>query len=171
MSIFKIMGNKAFFLDRDGVIIKDYGYVYKKEDLEFIEGCFEALKYLQSLSYKLIIVTNQSGIARGLFSEKQFHEFDFYMKKLLISKGIKIEETFYCPHHPDSRIAKYRKNCNCRKPKSGMLEQAITKHHVDKSNSFLVGDNKRDIIAGEFIGIKSFLFKSNNLNQFIRNIL
>ena len=165
------MGNKAFFLDRDGVIIKDYGYVYQREDLEFIEGCFEALQYIQSLSYKLIIITNQSGIARGYFSENQFHEFDFYMKKLLISRGIKIEETFYCPHHPQGKIEKYRKNCNCRKPKSGMLEQAILKYNVDKKKSYLIGDSRRDIIAGEFIGIKSFLFKSNNLNKFVRGIL
>ena len=137
---------KAIFLDRDGVINVDRGYVHTIEDFEFIPGLFEALRHFQRLGYKLIIVTNQSGIGRGYYSEEDFLRLSKWMREQLLKEGIEIADIFYCPHHPDS-------DCLCRKPKSGMLEEAIKKHRVDPSQSWMIGDKPSDIEAARSAGI------------------
>ena len=161
------MKNKVVFLDRDGVINIDKGYVYQKKDFIFINGVIEALQYLQSLNYELIVVTNQSGIARGFFEEKDFKSLSKYMLETLESSNILIKDIFFCPHLPNAVIKKYDKTCSCRKPKSGMIEDAIKKYNVDRENSILIGDSQRDIEAGKSAKIKSFLFKGDNLYNFV----
>ena len=163
------MGFKAVFLDRDGVINQDKGYVYRKEDFTFIKGAIDGLRYLIDLKYELFIVTNQSGIARGFYTEKDFLNLDQFIKSELLKKGITIKDTFFCPHHPKAKIKKYRTICNCRKPKTGLLNQAFTKYEINKKESFLIGDKETDIIAGESVNIKSLLFNSGDLNKFIRS--
>ena len=161
------MKNKVVFLDRDGVINIDKGYVYQKKDFIFINGVIEALQYLQSLNYELIVVTNQSGIARGFFEEKDFKSLSNYMLETLKSSNILIKDIFFCPHLPNAAIKKYDKICSCRKPKSGMIEDAIKKHNIDRENSILIGDSQRDIEAGKNAKIKSFIFKGDNLYNFV----
>ena len=161
------MKNKVVFLDRDGVINIDKGYVYQQKDFIFISGAIEALQYLQSLNYELIVVTNQSGIARGFFEEKDFKSLSKYMLETLESSNILIKDIFFCPHLPNAVIKKYDKTCSCRKPKSGMIEDAIKKYNIDRENSILIGDSQRDIEAGKSAKIKSFLFKGDNLYNFV----
>ena len=148
--------NKAVFLDRDGVINQEIGdYVYKIEDFKFNTGLFTGLRLLQEYDYKLIIVTNQGGIAKGRYTLHDMNELHNFMLEKLLEEGIEIDDIFFCPHH--HTIAP----CLCRKPNSIMIEKAIAKHRVDSSQSFLIGDRERDIFAGEKLGIKGILIESN----------
>lgn len=144
---------KYIFLDRDGTITVDHGYVFKLDDLEFIPGVIEALRRLNKLGYKLIIVTNQSGIGRGYFSEKDFLKFnDFFIKKLK-EVGVVIEFIFYCPHNIDE-------GCVCRKPQLGMLKSFIKNNRFHREKSFVVGDKTSDIRFGNNLGVKTCLVKT-----------
>tara|TARA_B100000900_G_scaffold415209_1_gene444249 strand:- start:1059 stop:1553 length:495 start_codon:yes stop_codon:yes gene_type:complete len=148
--------NKAVFLDRDGVINQEIGkYVYKIEDFKFNTGLFTALRLLQEYDYKLIIVTNQGGIAKGIYTHDELDELHNFMLEKLLEEGIKIDDVYFCPHH--HTIAP----CLCRKPNSIMLEKAIAKHHINAFQSFLIGDNERDILAGEKAGVKGVLIEPN----------
>jgi D-glycero-D-manno-heptose 1,7-bisphosphate phosphatase len=137
---------KTIFLDRDGVINKEVNYLYKIKDFEFLEGIFDACNHFQKLGYKIIIVTNQSGIARGYFKENDYYNLTNWMIKKLQKKSIAILDIFYCPHDPKS-------NCNCRKPMPGMFLKAKDKYDIDMKNSWLIGDKEDDIIAGNRSGI------------------
>ena len=148
--------NKAVFLDRDGVINQEIGdYVYKIEDFKFNIGLFTALRLLQEYDYKLIVVTNQGGIAKGRYTHDEVNELHNFMLKKLLEEGIKIDDVYFCPHH--HTIAP----CLCRKPNSIMIEKAIAKHHIDASVSFFIGDNERDILAGEKAMLKGILIEAN----------
>lgn len=151
------MKNKVVFLDRDGTINVDYGYVYQKEKLDFLPGVIEGLKKLQNAGYKLIIVTNQSGIGRGYFSENQFLEFNEYFLSKLSEKGILIDKVYYCKHLPDD-------NCECRKPKIALFEQAIKDFNIDLDNSFAVGDNIRDLSICDTTNVRGILLGKKNSN-------
>lgn len=138
--------NKAAFLDRDGVINIDKDYVCKIEDFEFKNGIFELLLYLQSEGYKLIVVTNQSGISRGYYSEEDFLILSAWMRQGLEEKGVKIDKIYHCPHNPESR-------CGCRKPDSGMFKQAIEEFSIDTKKSLVIGDKKSDLDAAKKVGV------------------
>jgi D-glycero-D-manno-heptose 1,7-bisphosphate phosphatase len=142
------MSIKTIFLDRDGVINKEVNYLYKIEDFEFINGVFETCKYLKSLDYKIIVITNQSGISRGYYSENDFQTITNWMIAQFKKNDINIFDVFHCPHSPDS-------NCNCRKPKPGMLIEAKNKHNIDMVKSWMIGDSERDISAANLAGIKN----------------
>lgn len=142
---------KAVFLDRDGVINIDKKYVYKIEDFEFCRGVFEALHHFQSLGYKLIIVTNQSGIGRGYYSEEELQKLTQWMREALLHVNINIDAVYYCPHAPEE-------NCACRKPKSGMLEEAIRTFNIDVKDSWMIGDKRSDIEAAYSVGIENTIF-------------
>ncbi len=142
---------KAVFLDRDGVINIDKKYVYKIEDFEFCRGVFEALHHFQSLGYKLIIVTNQSGIGRGYYSEEEFQKLTGWMREALLHVNINIDAVYHCPHAPEE-------NCACRKPKSGMLEEAIRTFNIDVKDSWMIGDKRSDIEAAYSVGIENTIF-------------
>jgi D-glycero-D-manno-heptose 1,7-bisphosphate phosphatase len=139
---------KAVFLDRDGVINKEKNYLYKIEDFEFIDGVIPALKYLQDKKYLLFIITNQSGINRGYYSIQDFHKLTSWMLQKLSQQNITIQEVKFCPHKPDE-------NCNCRKPKIGMIEDILKKYDIDLKQSWLIGDKKSDIQTAYNIGIKN----------------
>ncbi len=147
------MKNKAIFLDRDGVIIEDKGYVHKAEDLKFIEGSIEALKLLSKTDYKLIVITNQAGIGRGYYSKKDYHKFTNIMLRKLSAEKARIDKIYFCPHHPDD-------NCDCRKPKIKMLKRAERDLSIDFSKSWVIGDKTIDIKMGENAGCKTILVKT-----------
>lgn len=140
--------HRAVFLDRDGVINIEKDYLYKIEDFEFIDGLFDSLNYLQNLNYKLFIITNQSGIGRSYYSIDDFDKLTFWMLKEFESKGIKISQVELCPHGPDD-------NCNCRKPKTGMIDNILKNHEIDLENSWLVGDKNSDIKCAINANIKN----------------
>ena len=150
------MSIKTIFLDRDGVINKEINYLHKIDDFEFIDGVFETCQYLISLDYQIIVITNQSGISRGYYTEKDFQIITEWMIAEFQKNDIIILDIFHCPHLPNS-------NCNCRKPKSGMLLDAKYKHNIDMQNSWLIGDKETDIIAANSSGItNTILVKSGH---------
>lgn len=147
------MANKAVFLDRDGVINVDTGYVSHSDDFEFIEGVIDACKKMKELGYLLVVITNQSGIARGYFSEDDFMTLTEWMDWSFADKGVDLDGIYFCPHHPDKGIGEYKQHCNCRKPRPGMLLSAIEHLDIDVTKSFLVGDKVSDLNAGKNAGI------------------
>ena len=149
------MANKAIFLDRDGTISVDHGYVYKIDDFQFIEGVGKALKQLQDKGYLLVLVTNQSGIARGYFSEAQFHQLTEWMDWSLDEDyGVVLDGIYYCPHHPEGK-GEFKAECDCRKPKAGMFLEAIKDLNIDPKQSYMVGDKLEDLLAAEAAGVKT----------------
>ena len=147
---------KTIFLDRDGVINKEINYLHKIEDFEFINGIFETCQYLISLNYKIIIITNQSGISRNYYSENDFQNINNWMLSQFKKNDIDILDVFHCPHGPNSL-------CNCRKPKPGMLLEAKIKHKINMDDSWMIGDKEADIIAANSAGVyKTILVKSGH---------
>lgn len=144
---------KGAFLDRDGVINEDHGYVHRIEDFHFIDGIFEACRALNALDYRIVIVTNQSGIGRGYFSEADFQTLNRWMLERFEEAGARIAGVYYCPYHPDGR-GDYKRNSSHRKPGPGMLLDALAEHDIDPRRSFVAGDNVRDIEAGRAAGIE-----------------
>ena len=142
------MAIKTIFLDRDGVINKEVNYLHKVDDFEFIGGIFDACLHFQSLSYKIIIITNQSGISRGYYTESDYQKVTQWMLKQFQYKNVNILDVFHCPHGPDS-------TCDCRKPKPGMFLKAKAKHNTDMEKSWMIGDKERDIIAANKAGINN----------------
>ena len=140
--------NKAAFFDRDGTINVEKNYLYKVEDFEFIEGIPELIKKYNDEGYIVIVVTNQAGIARGYYTEEDMNILHRYINEQLAKIGAHIDAFYFCPHHPD-----ITGECNCRKPKTGMLEKAIKDWNIDVSQSILYGDKTWDIEAGERCGI------------------
>ena len=143
--------NKAIFLDRDGTLNIDYGYVHEIDNFKFIDGAIDALRELKKMGYMLVLVTNQSGIARGYFSEDQFLQLTEWMDWSLAEQDVDLDGIYYCPHHPEGK-GEYKEDCDCRKPKPGMLLQAIKELKIDPTQSIMVGDKVEDLKAG--IGAK-----------------
>lgn len=155
------MKKKAAFLDRDGVINIDKGYVYKWDDFEFIEGSKQALKILQDNGYAIVIITNQSGIARGYYNEKHYNTLTNKLRESLIADQIKIDAIYHCPHHPRGNISELTINCDCRKPKPGMIFKAKRDLGLSLKESILIGDKLSDIQAGLAAGlVYNFLLRS-----------
>ena len=152
----------AAFLDRDGVINKEKGYLYKIDDFEWIEGAKESIKYLNDNGYYVFVVTNQSGIAKGLYSEKDVNLLHNYINSELQIISAHIDEFFFSPFHPDNS-KEYLHLSHLRKPEIGMLELAESKWAIDKSKSFLIGDKSSDIECAENFSIRGHLFKKGNL--------
>ena len=143
--------NKAIFLDRDGTLNIDYGYVHEIDNFKFIDGAIDALRELKKMGYMLVLVTNQSGIARSYFSEEQFLQLTEWMDWSLAEQDVDLDGIYYCPHHPEGK-GEYKEDCDCRKPKPGMLLQAIKELKIDPTQSIMVGDKVEDLKAG--IGAK-----------------
>lgn len=140
---------KALFLDRDGVINHEKDYLYKIEDFEFIDGVFESCRYFHDQGYIIVVITNQSGIARGYYSEEDFELLTKWMIDQFTKEGIEISKLYYCPHHPS-----INGECTCRKPNIGMIVEAKQEFDIDLANSLLVGDKMSDIQAGQKAGIE-----------------
>lgn len=176
--------NKAIFLDRDGVINKEVSHLSDPDNFVFIKGSIEALKILRELGYLLIVITNQAGIARGLFDEETLAKIHDKMKGILKENDIIIDDIFYCPHHPE-----FTGSCNCRKPKPGMILSAQERYNINLNESFMVGDTLGDIETGYNAKCKTVLvmtgygkeekrkidkikpdFIFNNLLEFAKNL-
>ena len=159
------MMRKAIFLDRDGTINVEKNYLYKIEEFEYLPGVKEGLKILQKLGFILIIVTNQSGIARGYYTVQDYFKLTEWMIADLKKDGINIANCYYCPHHPESKIEQFKKDCNCRKPRLGLFEKAIMEYDIDLSNSYAIGDKYRDLAlcdAKEQNTVQGFLLYTKN---------
>ena len=147
--------NKAVFLDRDNTIVNDpEGYLYKVEKLEFLSGAIDGLRRLQENGYLLIVVTNQSGIGRGKYTEQNYFRFRKIMHERLKKEGIEITAEYFCPHHPEAKIERYRKQCKCRKPETKMFDDAKKEYDIDFSKSWVVGDKSSDVEVGSKIGAR-----------------
>lgn len=152
---------RAAFIDRDGVIVEDRGYAYRVEDLALLPGAAAALRTLQAAGYLLVVITNQSGIARGLYTEDDYCAFTAQLRVRLGAAGVKLDSVQYCPHLPDAAVARYRRDCDCRKPRPGMLRRAMAELAIDAGRSVLVGDRASDIAAGRAAGVgRCFLVRS-----------
>jgi D-glycero-D-manno-heptose 1,7-bisphosphate phosphatase len=147
------LGRKAAFVDRDGVINVESGYPYRVEDFVFLPGAIDGLQRLQAAGYLLVVITNQSGIARGLYTEADYLRLTAYMQQRLLAAGVQLSAVEHCPHLPDAQIARYRVECDCRKPLPGMLQRAAAALNIDLSASVLVGDRATDIQAGRSAGV------------------
>ena len=147
---------KAVFLDRDGVLNREMGdYVCRLEDFHVLDN-FDALKELQNRGYLLLVATNQGGLAKGWYDEAELAKMHNHLKQVYHEKGVEITDFFYCPHHPN-----FTGDCDCRKPKPGLLLQGIEKYNIDPSKSYFIGDRERDVIAGTAAGVKGILIDSD----------
>ncbi|CUT03915.1 D-glycero-beta-D-manno-heptose 1,7-bisphosphate 7-phosphatase [Candidatus Chrysopegis kryptomonas] len=147
----------AIFLDRDGTINEDVNFLSKPEQLILIDGSAEAIKEANELGLKVIVFTNQSGIARGYFTEDDLHKVHKRLDELLAQKGAKIDAYYYCPHHPVEGNGEYKVECECRKPKDGMLQRASREQNIDLKKSFVIGDRCVDVQAGKTAGATTIL--------------
>lgn len=148
-------GKPAVFLDRDGVLNEDRGYVHRWEDFSFLPGAIDALRRLQQQGYLLVVITNQSAVARGLCSEADVLALHERMRAFLREQGIELTGIYYCPHHPQGSVSDYAIACSCRKPEPGMILRAAQEHGIDLSRSLLVDDKLSDLEAGRAAGIPS----------------
>ena len=162
---FKI-SQKAAFLDRDGVINEDTGYLHNIKDFRWIEGAIEALKILKEKNFLIIIISNQSGVARGFFSEQDVHKLHKWINLQLSKHKIKIDDFFFATELPDSEILKTR-----RKPSPRMIEEAIEKYNLNRDDCFMIGDKHIDVMAAKNAKIRGFLFEGGNLSYKIKKIL
>ena len=158
----------AIFFDRDGVLNQDRGYIYKIKDWQWIDGAIEAIKRCNERDYFVFIVTNQSGIGRGFYTEQDVCKIHQFMQDELQQHGAKIDDFRYCPHHSEAVIDEYRIACKWRKPAPGMLLDLIANWPIDLSRSVLVGDKETDLEAARQAGIKGLLFENDNLHHFLK---
>jgi D-glycero-D-manno-heptose 1,7-bisphosphate phosphatase len=154
---------KAAFLDRDGVINLDRAYVHRWDEFEFVPGAVEAMKALKNAGYALVVVTNQSGIARGKYTEAQYQLLTDHMKAALAQAGAAVDAVYHCPHHPGGQVAGFARECDCRKPEPGMILRAVKELGLSLADSFLVGDKPSDIEAARKAGVgKAYIVASDN---------
>ncbi len=161
----KILFKKSAFLDRDGVINFDYGYVNKLADFKLRPGVLQGLRFLIKKKYNIFIVTNQAGIAKKKFMFKEYLNFNQKLKKFFSNKNVFFDAVEFCPHHPNALIKKYKKKCNCRKPKNGMIEKIIKNFCCTRKSSFFIGDKNSDMLAAKSSKIKFFYPEKNFLQQ------
>lgn len=145
----------AVFLDRDGVLTEEKSYICSLEELSLFSYAEECVKYIHERGYHAIVLTNQSGVARGLFTEETLREMNEYLKR-----EIHVDAVYYCPHHPQGTVSLYKIKCNCRKPGIGLFEQACRDFNIDMKKSYMVGDRAADILAGKKAGIRTVLLES-----------
>ena len=145
---------KALFLDRDGIINIDHGYVHKIEEFDFVDGIFTLCQKAQQLDYKIFVITNQAGIARGYYTIADFQKLTKWMVEQFAEQKVEITDVYFCPHHPDKGVNEYVQVCHCRKPEPGMIIKAQKEHQIDLVNSVFVGDKGSDMAAAYNAGIK-----------------
>lgn len=143
----------AAFIDRDGVINEDRAYVSRPEDFHLLPGVGEGLRRLRQAGYRLVVVTNQSGIARGYYTEADYHALTEYMRQTLRAEGVELEGVYHCPHHPTKGLGDYRQDCDCRKPRPGLLLKAREDLGLDLGRSLIIGDKPSDVEAGRAAGL------------------
>jgi D-glycero-D-manno-heptose 1,7-bisphosphate phosphatase len=152
--------NRAVFLDRDGTIIEEVGYLDRIDRLHLFPETVDALRTLQRAGLRVIIATNQSGIAQGLFTEQFVRDLHDHLIERLARGGVRLDGIYYCPHHPEAKLAAYRATCDCRKPAPGLLQQAARDLDLDLGRSYMIGDRWRDLRAGQAIGTAGVLVRT-----------
>jgi len=150
------MKRQALFLDRDGVINLDHGYIHRKEDFHFVEGIFEVVGAARAAGYLIVVVTNQAGIGRGYYSEADFWELMHWVSEEFQAHEAPLDAVYFCPYHAEFGIGTYRRDSPCRKPKPGMLLQAAADHHINLSGSCLIGDRLTDVQAAAAAGLAKY---------------
>lgn len=160
----------AVFLDRDGVLNEDRDYVHRADDFVWIPGAIDAIKYLNTRGYYVFIVSNQSGVARGFYSEDDVRRLFDHVRAELGRYNAVIDDYRYCPYHPEGSIERYRKVSDWRKPQPGMILDLMRHWDIDASRSFLIGDQPSDLEAASAAGIAGFQFNGGNLLEFVRTI-
>ena len=148
---------KAIFLDRDGVLLNDAGryYIYKTDDIIINNGVIDALKRLTNMGFLLVVISNQGGVAKQIYTKEDVEKIHSELKRQFKIEGIDIKEYYYCPHHSDVE------KCLCRKPEPILIEKALARFNIDPNKSFMIGDNKRDIDAGKKVGLSCIKIKPN----------
>ncbi len=149
--------HRALFLDRDGVINEEINYLHRPEQVRFLPGIFSLSRHAQALGYKLIVVTNQAGIARGYYTEEDFHALTRWMEAAFAREGVQLDRTYFCPHHPEHGVGAYRHECPDRKPNPGMLLHASRDFSLDLARSVFIGDRCTDMAAGQAAGVGTLL--------------
>ncbi len=150
-------GGRALFLDRDGVVNEEIGYLSRADQVRFVPGIFDLCRRAQAQGYFLVVVTNQAGIARGLYSEADFHALTQWMEAEFLREGVRLDRTYFCPHHPEHGVGAYRRDCPDRKPNPGMLLHAAREFQLDLTQSMFIGDRCTDMAAGEAAGVGTLL--------------
>jgi D-glycero-D-manno-heptose 1,7-bisphosphate phosphatase len=165
------MKQPAIFFDRDGVLNEDNGYVFEISKLKWIDGAREAVKAANDAGYLVFVVTNQSGVARGLYEETDVDAFHQAMADELAKIGAHVDAFEYCPYHPDASIERYRQSSRRRKPAPGMIVDLLARFPVDVSRSMLIGDKPSDLEAARAAGIRGYLFTGRNLEGFLKSVM
>ena len=153
----------AIFFDRDGTLNVDTGYLYRAEDFRWIEDAPAAIRWANNHGYLAVVITNQSGVARGLYTEADVEKLHRWMNDRLAAMGAHIDAFYYCPHHPEGTVARYRKACDCRKPGTALVEEACRALHIDKNGSFLIGDADQDMACAERAGLRGLKYEGGSL--------
>lgn|SRR3989338_10439999 len=156
----KLSVNRAVFLDRDGVINREVDILRSVKQLRLLPMAAQAIKKINNLGFLAVIVTNQPVIARGWLTEKKVDEIHAVLAKRLKMGGAKLDAIYYCPHHPNANLKKYRMECSCRKPNTGLIKKAAKELNINLKKSFMVGDRTADILAGKRVGLKTILVKT-----------
>ena len=164
-------GQAIAIFDRDDTLLVDRHYMHRPEDICWVEGALDALRLLSEGGYRICVATNQSGIARGYFSENRMHAFHAAMQDGLRGEGLKIDGFFHCPHHPEGVVEAFSRVCDCRKPQPGLLHQIDQRFSVDRQRSFLIGDKPSDVGAARAFGIPGYLFDGSNLFRLVERVL
>jgi D-glycero-D-manno-heptose 1,7-bisphosphate phosphatase len=161
----------AVFLDRDGTLNDDTGYVYRIADFRWLPGAVNAVRALNASGYYVFVVTNQSGVARGLYDEMAIRDLHDWMNGELHAAGARIDDIRYCPHHPEASVAVYRAVCSCRKPAAGMLLELMRTWPIVREGSIMIGDQESDAAAGKAAGIASAVVPPGKLESFVEQLL
>ncbi len=154
--------SKAVFLDRDGTLIEDPGSISSPDQIKFIPGAIEAVKQLNEAGYKVVIISNQAGIARGLLSENMLQTIDKIVHREVLSGGGHIDASYYCPHHPEHGVYPYKQDCECRKPHPGLIKRAVRDRQLELDGSFMIGDKSSDIETGRRAGVKTIFVRTGH---------
>lgn len=162
------MPNKAIFFDRDGTLNVDVHYLHDPADFVWVDGAIEAIRWANEHGYLVIVVTNQSGVARGYYDEAAVHHLHDWMNTELEKHNAHIDAFYYCPHHTEGKLPAYTKSCDCRKPAPGMILRAIAEHDIDPAASWMFGDAESDVAAAENAGVRGVRYAGGSLCELIR---
>ena len=163
------MPNKAIFFDRDGTLNVDVHYLHTPEQFVWVEGAVEAIRWANAHGYRVIVVTNQSGVARGYYDEAAVHRLHDWMNTELAQCGAHIDAFYYCPHHPEGAVSTYAKKCDCRKPAPGMILRAIREQDIDPAASWMFGDAASDVAAAARAGVQGVRYAGGSLLECVRD--
>ena len=160
--------NKAVFFDRDGTLNVDIHYLHRPEDFIWIPGAKEAICHVNDRGYLAILVTNQSGVARGYYPESDVQHVYDWMNSELQKVGAHLDALYYCPHHPEGKVPAYTKTCSCRKPATGLIDAACARFHIDRAKSYFVGDSDGDMLCAKNAGLKGLRYKGGSLLELVQ---